>query len=355
MKDDAEPPYEILQWFRDADENSNFNSIAWTQDPDTGNPWLCIAGSHPKHIKILDLASGDTVRTLAGHGRDINDLAVSPISTDLIASCAADATIRLWSLRPDRFEQPCVALLAGEGHRAPVLSIHFHHNGKWLLSGGIDTAVCLWAVPSWDDLENKARRNSEPMIVLYPHFFTKELHPNYVDCLVFYGDLILSKSARSPTGKSKQPPNEIILWEIEGFNADAPAPEFPPIPSPGQQSRSSFEHESRLGFRRLLTFATPVTDRFYLRFGFYHRLGARPILCMGNQQSQYCFWDLQKLEEGSSPQERALAGNSKKKRKQARQRKGLATLSDLRTEETVSNGESSSRETRSYLIPCALT
>ncbi|KXS99240.1 hypothetical protein AC578_6872 [Pseudocercospora eumusae] len=338
----ADPPFEVLKCFRDKDADCAYNSLAWTKCPETGTPWLCIAGAEPKHIKILNIDTGKPVRCLTGHGKGINDLAVSPLSTHLLASCAEDATIRLWSLAPRFGKQPCVALFAGAGNRAPILAIHFHPNGKWLLSGGIDTAVCLWAVPALDELERAedSSRASEPLIVYYPHFFSKELHPNYVDCFAFYGDLILSKAARGADSDKKKGGklNEILLWKIEGFDSDKPPPEDPPIPEPAQQTRSSFPHnEGFRGFRRLLTFKIPHTDRFYHRFGLLHAPNVRPILCMGNQESQYLFWDMQRLEEGIDPQDRPVS----RAKKRGKQRKGTALLGDLQGRSESVAGSSS--------------
>ncbi|SMQ50974.1 unnamed protein product [Zymoseptoria tritici ST99CH_3D7] len=297
----SDPPFEILRTFRDSEPDATSNSLAWAKDPETDKPLLCLAGGLPRHIKVLDVESGNPVRTLSGHGKAVNDLAISPLSTSLLASCAEDTTIRLWSLLPQHEDQPCVALFGGEGHKSPVLAIHFHPNGNWLLSGGIDTAVCLWAVPSLDELNangSSSTTRKEPMIIYYPHFFSKELHFNYVDSLAFYGDLIISRASKDQEAKGNKS-NNILIWKISGFDSDDPPPESPPIPVHGQQTRSSFPHDPTYrGFKRLLTLNMPDTDRFYHRFGLLHAEGRRPMLAMGNQSSVYSFWDLQKLHEG---------------------------------------------------------
>lgn len=322
--------------------DSAYNSLAWTKCPESDKPWLCIAGSEPKHIKVLDIETGKLVRTLSGHGKGINDLAVSPLSTDLLASCADDTTIRLWNLAPRSEAQPCAALFGGAGNKAPILAIHFHPNGKWLLSGGIDTAVCLWAVPDSDALQRtgQSERASEPLVVYYPYFFTKELHPNYVDCFAFYGDLILSKAARSQDNAKEKGgnKNEILLWKIDGFDSDQPPPEDPPIPAPEQQTRSAFPHDDKYrGFHRLLTFSIPQTDRFYHRFGLLQVPDVRPILCMGTQESQYLFWDMQRLEEGIDPHDRIIPRPKKK----AKLKKGTTLPSDLHRSESAADSSSS--------------
>lgn len=259
------------------------------------------------------------IRSLSGHGGGILDLAVSPLSTNILASAAADNTVRLWNLHPAYAEQPCVALFAGEGHRSQVLVISFHPNGRWLLSGGVDHAVCLWAVPDLQDLERQGNMRKEPLTVYYPHFFTQELHPNFVDCLVFYGDqLIVSRASKDQNDQNVD--NEILIWKIDGFDCDASPPAESPVPMPDKKTRSSFPHDVRFrGFQRLLTLSTPHTDRFYQRFGLFQYPGMRPILAAGNQKSQYCFWDLQRLDEGvefSQSAQDKIRARSKSKGKQ---------------------------------------
>lgn len=265
-------------------------------DIPSGKPLLCLAGSSPRHIAMIDISEGKQVRTLTGHGRSINELVVSPTSPNILASCSEDFTIRLWNIDPALAAQPCVAILAGEGHRQPLLACAFHPNGKWILSGAMDTAVALWAVPPPSALARENAENDEPIAVTYPHFFSTEVHPNYVDSLSFYGDLIISRCAQEQNNASKQ--HEILMWKIDGFQADMNPPEDIAVPRPGRESRSSFEHDLLTqGFQRLLTFSMPYTDRFYLRFGLFNVPGLRPMLCMGSVISKFSFWDLRKLED----------------------------------------------------------
>ncbi|KAI6831824.1 WD40 repeat-like protein [Hortaea werneckii] len=301
----ADPPFEILRWFKDPNPSHAYNTIVWTQDPITQSPQLAFAGASPKQVQFYDIESDTPLdhRALSGHGKGINDMAVSPISPNLIATASEDYTIRLWNMDPSFTKQPCVALFAGEGHRQPILACSFHPNGKWLLSSGLDTAVCLWAVPSPSELLSRGETSSfetpinPPKVIYYPHFHSTEIHANYIDNAVFYGDLILSRAALDQNARKAE--NIIMLWKIEGFDSDAPAPSEPPIPGPGISTRSAFPHAERSrGFQRLMTFDMPHTGRFYLRFGLLHQPDMRPVLAMGNDKSRFCFWDLQKLEEG---------------------------------------------------------
>jgi WD40 repeat protein len=57
----------------------------------------------------------------------INDLATSPIDPTIMASGSDDSTIRIWSIASAHREQPCLCILAGEGHLAEVLTVVWQH------------------------------------------------------------------------------------------------------------------------------------------------------------------------------------------------------------------------------------
>jgi polycomb protein EED len=308
------------------DEATSLNSICWTRSED-GRPLLCAAGSSPRAILIFDLESDQPIRTLPGHGRAINDLQISHLSPDILASASEDYTIRLWNLNANHVRQPCRAILGGQGHKQPLLALDFHPNGRWLLSGAMDTAIALWSVPPLSELDQTITKDVEPRVLPYPCFISQEIHSNYVDCVRWYGDSILSRAARSQADGSdkKMVENEILLWKIDGFDSAMPHPLQPPIPYPGMFTRSAFPHSGRSrGFERLLTFDAKLTARFYLRFGLLHRPGMRPILVMGNEASKFYFWDLKKCEEG---EEIAMKKGSKGGRKKQPKAAGLSVES----------------------------
>lgn len=134
---------EVLLWLQDEDKSASLNSLCWTYDPVSGHPLLVVAGQRAV-IKMFDVTDGKLVRSLAGHGGPIQDLAISPKDPQLLASSSDDHTIRIWHLGQQYSKQPLAALLHSiEGHKLAPLSIAFHATGDWLLSGGMDTAVCL--------------------------------------------------------------------------------------------------------------------------------------------------------------------------------------------------------------------
>ncbi|KAH7053356.1 WD40-repeat-containing domain protein [Macrophomina phaseolina] len=283
---------EFLREFLDEDEDLILNSLVWSQDLHNGDPLLCVAGSPSSVIRILNVRTGKLVRSLTGHGAAINDLAISPLSPAILASASEDHSIRIWHLDPQYSRQPCPVICSGsEGHR----DRSFHHTGKYLLSGAMDSAVKLWAIPEIPDEHTGTDRVN---VIHYPHFSSTEIHSDMVDCVLFYGDLILSRAAKE---------NQIFLWKIDGFNSsNAP----PPLSSAGQHEAfgisNPYESSDAYGttssafgrrFQRLLSFDTPITSLFYNRFNLFHAPNKHPILVMGNEKSKFMFWDLQRLEQ----------------------------------------------------------
>ena len=171
---------EVLRWLRDEDENAQLNSLAWSQGlPACGppTPLLLVTGITPK-VKVLGVSDGKLHRTLTGHGGRINDILVSPIHPHIVATASEDHSVRIWHLDHKYEEQPIAVVYAGDGgHRDGVMSIAFHPKGKYLMSGGRDTRVSLWAVPELP----LCRKVAEPEVVHFPHFSSTLVHSNVVD------------------------------------------------------------------------------------------------------------------------------------------------------------------------------
>jgi polycomb protein EED len=240
----------------------------------------------------------------------VNELAVSPIDPYILASGGADRSIRIWSLDPTYERQPMAAICYGEGHKEAVLTVGFHRNGEYLLSGGQDARVCLWRVPTFTQDELGTDR---PRLHHYPYFSSNEVHSDFVDCTKFHNDLIFSRASKE---------NQILLWRIDNFSSEKEAPTDPAVP--GSQAvrvaapvvlpesvRSGTQSAWGGRFQRLLTFSQPDSDPFFLRFTLFSLPGVRPILAAGNTKSKIFFWDLYRIEEGDEA-EASEKPNSKK-------------------------------------------
>lgn len=77
-------------------------------------------------------------RTMGGHTGWVWSLAYSPIKDNIIASCSADNTIKLWDISMGI----CVSTM--RGHSLDVYSVAFSPDGQMLVSGSEDSTVKIW-------------------------------------------------------------------------------------------------------------------------------------------------------------------------------------------------------------------
>lgn len=321
--------------------DEDFVSLSWAH-LDQAEP-LLIGGGDSGLLRVFDVRKGDLKATLIGHGRGtINDLATHPIYPWIVASASQDTSIRIWDLRRwnSKHEPQCVVICGhGHGHSESVLSVSWHDNGRYLITGAHDHRICVWTVPDlspgsafWKEISPAERKRSseEIRIIYYPHFTTSAVHMNVVDCVRFYGDTIFSKAAEE---------HKIVWWSITGFNSDTPPPDAVLAPkmeehldtrngftrtyttsSDGVQSLQTREvYENMLPYTRLLEFQADDCEPFFIRFGLLKPSSQypdlHPMLAIGNTKSQVFFWNLRALEIGDD--------KHPPKPKQIRRRKGM--------------------------------
>ncbi|KAG9231205.1 WD40-repeat-containing domain protein [Amylocarpus encephaloides] len=288
---------EVIQYILDKDIYDETKDILYscvfTKDMKTGAPLLCVAGT-ARIIKIIDVRTGKVVKSLCGHGGSINDLAISPLSPEILVSCSDDQSIIVWSLDPAHEKQPVVAILKGEAIKDKVYKIAFHQNGRYLLSAGGDCIVNLWTLPEFPD-ENTGK--SKPTLIYFPHFSSPEVHQYQVDSITFFHDLILSRSERE---------DRLVLWSITGFDSTLPPPtesEAPSLKDEKTLTRSFFAPPAITPgaspqYSRLLTFANPKSELVWIRHGFFPGSPTtNSILACGNEVGELLFWDLARLSE----------------------------------------------------------
>jgi len=268
-----------------------------TQD---GPPLLCLAGTRGI-IKVIDTVRRSLFLTLSGHGDEITDMQFSPTNEWLLLSASYDESIRLWNLQ----RGTNVAIFTGhDGHRRQVLGVAWHFSGTKFASCGMDNMIKLWNVIDGDDsigtIENALKESGnvmpndypihnaggeqqqvetqfKPVFQQTPYFSTNKVHTDYVDCVQFVGDLILSKSVH----------NKVVLWkplsEKEGednlwSNGDIDV----------ESSESSERIPSSILFLR--EFSLSHCDSWFVRFHsppLHHRL-----LALGNHKGEVKVWQI---------------------------------------------------------------
>mmetsp|Transcript_50679 Transcript_50679/g.99270 ORF Transcript_50679/g.99270 Transcript_50679/m.99270 type:complete len:619 (+) Transcript_50679:41-1897(+) len=189
--------FEVMQVYMDESPTENLYTAAWSVAVDTGDPLLAVAGLDGV-IKIINCHNHKMEMVLAGHGNAVNELRSHPRDPCLLLSVSKDTSVRLWNLCTGH----CIAILAGEnGHRDEVLSADFHLSGYKIVSAGMDHAIKFWDISPLQDLlrasyttEEDEDRPFPTKLVQHPVFTTTRVHSNYVDCVRWMGDLVLSKS-----------------------------------------------------------------------------------------------------------------------------------------------------------------
>lgn len=199
---------QLLQSFDDPDKEEIFYCCVWTYDDVSFESVLVAAGARGI-IRITNPARA-THKQLKGHGLSINDLKIHPLDPSLLLSVSKDHSLRLWNIKT----HTCIAIFGGvEGHRDEVLSADFHKQGKRIISCGMDHALKIWTLDNKivsEAIENSHTYNSskspkefQTARVDFPAFTTRDIHRNYVDCVSWLGNFVLSKSCE----------NKIVLWK----------------------------------------------------------------------------------------------------------------------------------------------
>ncbi|MFH1609517.1 MAG: WD40 repeat domain-containing protein [Candidatus Bipolaricaulota bacterium] len=115
-------------------------SLAFTAAGD-----LLAHGSPAGTIRILNLTTGQEVRTLRGHTGGVYSVAFSP-NGKLLASGSNDNTVRLWDITTGKEARVL------RGHIGGVWSVAFSPDGKTLASGSTAGKIAVWSVTTGKEL-----------------------------------------------------------------------------------------------------------------------------------------------------------------------------------------------------------
>ena len=166
-------------------------------------------------IRVIRPTDFKQERKFIGHGQAVNELRFALSDPALLLSASADHAIRLWNVDTDC----CVLIFGGErGHRDEVLSVDFNFDATKVVSCGMDHSLKVWSLETEQVRDHISRSHAhragqvgkgaffKPYTVHGPIFSTCAVHRNYVDCMRWLGNLILSKSTD----------NKIVCWKPGG-------------------------------------------------------------------------------------------------------------------------------------------
>jgi WD40 repeat protein/serine/threonine protein kinase len=133
------PAASMLSLIHTLPHPNRVHSVAFSPDGQR----LASAGDD-KNVFIWDVTTGQEILPrLRGHASGVWHVAYSP-GGQYLASASDDETVRIWDAMTGREKLPL------RGHRAPVLSVSFSRDGRWLVSTGDMSGKDDGEIKIWD-------------------------------------------------------------------------------------------------------------------------------------------------------------------------------------------------------------
>lgn len=123
---------------------------------------LVACATQSPSVRLVDLRSGASTHSLAGHSGAILSTAWSPTREHILASGATDGSVRFWDIRRSKSElgvldlEDSIGVLGkpsssftrnssqGKAHRGPVNGIVWTEDGHYLVTCGHDQRIRVW-------------------------------------------------------------------------------------------------------------------------------------------------------------------------------------------------------------------
>ncbi|WP_437932652.1 AAA family ATPase [Sorangium sp. So ce291] len=126
-----------LQEHTDEVEDGFWFTLGVTGVAVTSDGRFAVSASSDKTLKVWEIATGQRLRTLAGHTDEVRAVAVTPDGRFAV-STSSDNTLKVWDLATG---QPLRTL---QGHTNTVFSVAVTPDGRFAVSGSLDCTLKVW-------------------------------------------------------------------------------------------------------------------------------------------------------------------------------------------------------------------
>jgi WD40 repeat protein/serine/threonine protein kinase len=140
-----------------------FQAVAFSPGPEGR---YLLTGNQNGAVQVWDARTGDLVRTLGTHDREVRCVVFSPDGKHL-ASASGDGLVKLWdATRLDKEQEPRLPPLRA---RAPVpsLCVAFSPDSQCLAAGGTGNTVKIWDVQAGKELQTLRGHNGDVYAVAF--------------------------------------------------------------------------------------------------------------------------------------------------------------------------------------------
>ena len=249
---------------------------------------LVVAGGDAK-IRVVDMATGEVQKTVAGHTNAIYRAIFSP-DEKLLASSSRDLTARVWDLATGR------ELHKLDGFRCSVKSVAFSPDGQTVAAAGNDGMVKLWDVKSGEELKSFVHINSADVdMSVYSVAFGrdgKKIYAGNGDGTISEWDVAAGKETRA--WKAHDPTNLKLLF----------SPDFSLLASYGDGLVKLWDTSSWREVRSMPTSRAPAAFNYSSTIAFSHdgKLVAASGIGLDQKQNNYVYvqvlvWNVQTGEK----------------------------------------------------------
>jgi len=114
-------------------------------------------------IRLWEVATGFTIRTLQFQESQVNALAITPNKQYIAA--AGNPQIRLFELCSNN-PQPIITF---NGHKGNVIALGFNKEGRWMFSGSEDGSVKIWDLRNPNPIHDFDHKEPCTCVLLHPN------------------------------------------------------------------------------------------------------------------------------------------------------------------------------------------